>query len=267
MGQTTDELKANVDSSREAATQKIEAIQDQVMDTVHQAEQKVTDTAQQVKEKLDWRTQVEQRPLMAIGAAFIGGVVLSSILSDDDDDTRRYRSGIAPSYGSQSWAGNQAAYGSASTYGVGPSYPSIGDSGSAARNGGSGMGLMGSIRKAARTSGFEDTLNNMTSSFMSTMTDRLRQMADEAFPGMGEKLQNVIEGMTGESDGSGSSGSTGGSSTSGSGSQASAGMGSGQGSTLGTSGYGTAASGSGGSVPSTSDYAHTGELGSSLTNS
>jgi hypothetical protein len=305
MGQTADELRQEIEAKRQDASDKIEQLEqkvtgatdqvmqtkdqiletkdqvkDQVMEVKDQVVESVAQAKDQVKEQVtqfDWRKQVDEKPLVALGAAFIGGVVLSSVLSDDDGDTRRYRSGIAPSYGSHSWAGNQASYGSASTYGVGPSYPSIGDSGSAARNGGSGMGLMGSIRKAARTSGFEDTVNNMTSSFMSTMTDRLRQMADEAFPGMGEKLQNVIEGMTGESDGSGSPGSTGGSSTSGSGSQASAGMGSGQGSTLGTSGFGTAASGStgaggfssgsGGSVPSTSDYARTGELGSSLTNS
>jgi hypothetical protein len=298
MGQTADELRQEIETKRQDATGKIEQLEqkvtgatdqvmqtkdqifgakdqlleskdqvkEQVMQTKDQVMESVAQAKDQVKEQVtqfDWRKQVDEKPLVALGAAFFSGVVLSSILDGDDDDDRRYRSSIAPSYGSQSWSGGQPSYASTPTYGAGPSYPSIGEPGSAARGSGGyggGGGLMASIRNAARNSGFEDTISNMTSSFMSTMTDRLRQMADEAFPGMGEKLQNAIQGATGDSGDSGNGIGSGGSDNAGTGSTAN------QESGFRTTGYGTAA-GSGSSMPSSSDYARSGELSSSLTNS
>jgi ElaB/YqjD/DUF883 family membrane-anchored ribosome-binding protein len=179
MGQTTDELKANVDSSREAATQKIEAIQDQVMDTVHQAEQKVTDTAQQVKEKLDWRTQVEQRPLMAIGAAFIGGILLGNMTGKDGGGQHSYRGGDYAS-------------------------PSSG----AMQSGGQMSGLTNSIRNAAKDSGLDDTIQNLANGVFTMLGDRVKGMAEQYAPGIADQLgMSSSSKSDGSSSGSGSSSS------------------------------------------------------------
>jgi ElaB/YqjD/DUF883 family membrane-anchored ribosome-binding protein len=177
MGQTTDELKANVDSTREAATQKIEAIQDQVMETVHQAEQRVTDTAQQVKDKLDWRTQVEQRPLMAIGAAFIGGILLGNMTGKDGGG------------GHHQYRGDFAS-------------PSTGAS--AMQPSGQSSGLSNSIRNAAKDSGLDDTIQSLANGVFTMLGDRVKGMAEQYAPGIADQL-----GMSGSSSSSSSSKSSG----------------------------------------------------------
>jgi hypothetical protein len=240
MGQTADELRQEIDGKRQDATDKIEQLEqkvtgaadqvmqtkDQVKDQVMQTKEQVVDTVTQAKEQVmqfDWRKQVDEKPLVALGAAFIGGIVVGGMFGGDDDDRNRYRSGTAPSYGSTA------------PYGAGPNYPAIGESGSSARSGGGG--LMASIRNAAKSTGLVDTINGMTSSFMSTLSDRVKQVANDTFPGMADKLQ----------------------SQSGASSQAS-GIGAPQHPSVGGA---TGAP----SMPSTSDYARSGELGNSLTNS
>jgi len=157
MGQTTDELKANVDSSREAASQKIEAIQEQVMETVQQAEQRVTDTAQMVKDKLDWRTQVEQRPLMAVGAALIGGILLGNMTGKD---------------------GGGSQYSSSDLKGMS----------SSSMNGGNRSGLSNSIRNAARDSGLDDTIQSLANGVFTMLGDRVKGVTEQYAPGLSEKM-------------------------------------------------------------------------------
>jgi ElaB/YqjD/DUF883 family membrane-anchored ribosome-binding protein len=205
MGQTTDELKANVDSSREAASQKIEAIQDQVMETVHQAEQRVTDTAQQVKEKLDWRTQVEQRPLMAVGAAFIGGILLGNITGKDGGS------------GQHQYRGDYAS-------------PSSGAS--SMQSGGQMSGLSSSIRNAAKDSGLDDTIQSLANGVFTMLGDRVKGMAEQYAPGIANQM-----GMSSSSKTEGSS-STSGRSSGNTTADSTSGFSSGQGtgSTFGTTG-------------------------------
>jgi hypothetical protein len=215
MGDAADQLRQEIDAKRQDATDKIEQLEQKVTGMADQVQGQVEQVRDQVMQTFDWRKQVDERPLVALGAAFIGGVVLSSVLSGDDD---RHGSGSAPRY-----SGNTVQYGMR---------------GSGGASAGAGMGIMASVRNAAKSTGFEDTLNNMTTSLMSTLTERIKEVADQTFPGMGEKLQNAAkQGTFGDAIAE----------------QA-------------KSASGSSSSMSTGTPPSASDYARGGELSSSTAN-
>jgi hypothetical protein len=133
MGETTGELRQAVDSKREDAAQKIEMI-----------EQKVGETTQQVKDTFDWRRQVEEKPLVALGAAFIGGIVLGGVMGGDENGQQQRPT--------QYWQSSKK-----------------------------GRGLTGSIRNAAKSSGLEDSINEMASGFFGSLSSRVKEMASDTF--------------------------------------------------------------------------------------
>jgi ElaB/YqjD/DUF883 family membrane-anchored ribosome-binding protein len=174
MGESADQLREEIEMKRQDASGKIEQIEQKVTDTADQVRGQVD----QVKQTFDWRKQVNERPLAALGAAFIGGIVLSSILGEDDDDRDRRDRDRRRDRGRYSFDTVQ--------YGEQGSTPSVAPAVA-------GLGVMGAVRKAAKTSGLEDTLNNMTSSFMSTVAERAKEVADRNFPGMADKLDNATK--------------------------------------------------------------------------
>jgi hypothetical protein len=149
MGQTADQLRQEVDATRDQAAEKIDMI-----------EQKVGDAAQQVKDKVNWRRQVDDNPLLALGVAMIGGMALGSLLGGDDG-RRRDRGEFSP-YAQFSTIPGPGPYGRQSS-------------------GGGGMNL--SIRQAARSSGLEDALSSISGSLMASLTDKVREIADQTFSG------------------------------------------------------------------------------------
>jgi len=140
MGETTGELRQAVDNKRDDAAQKIDKI-----------EQKVGETTQQVKESLDWRRQVDEKPLMALGAAFVGGFVLGGVMGGDDDHQKS----------SPHWQ--------------------------TSKNRG---GLGGAIRNAAKSSGFEDSLSEMATGLFGSLSTRMKQVAGDTLPGIADKAQS-----------------------------------------------------------------------------
>lgn len=148
MGESADQLRQEVERTREDASDKI-----------NQIEAKVQDTAQQVKENFDFRRQVEERPLVALGAALIGGFVLGGMTGGDDSGERRVEGQRTPVYGSQSHRQSS--------------------------------GIMHGIKQAAKSSGFEETLTNMAAAFMGTATEKLKTAADQNLPGFAQKFQSA----------------------------------------------------------------------------
>jgi len=214
---------------RQDASGKIEQIEQKVTGTADQVRGQVDQVRDQVKQTFNWRNQVDERPLAALGAAFIGGVVLSNVLGGDDDDDRRqqYRRQHRSDRGRYSFNTVQ--------YGEQGSSPSVAP-------GMAGLGVMGAVRKAAKTSGLEDTLNNMTTSFMSTLAERAKEVADRNFPGMADKLDNATR-------------------------QAKAGAGSTASQAQPSSGMAEpTASASSGTPTRAADYARSGELGNTVSN-
>jgi ElaB/YqjD/DUF883 family membrane-anchored ribosome-binding protein len=154
MGQTADQLRQEVDQKRDDAAQKIDQIQAKVDGATQQVKDTVDDAKQQVKDAFDLRKQIEENPLLALGAALAGGFILGGVLGDDDRDDHRYpRDDGGP---------RTAPY----------------------RPQSSSSGVRDSIRKAAKSTGLEDTLNTMVASFMGALGDRVRAIGEEAFPNL-----------------------------------------------------------------------------------
>jgi hypothetical protein len=63
MGETTDEIESHIESTRENLGSNLQELE------------------QRVKSATDWRQHFRNNPLMMIGAAFGGGVLLALILS------------------------------------------------------------------------------------------------------------------------------------------------------------------------------------------
>jgi len=173
MGQTADELRQEIDQKRDNASQKIDQIEqlvtgaaDQVKDQVSQAKEQVTQAKEQIKQTFDWRHQVEEKPLVALGAAFIGGIVLGGITGGGDD-----RGSHQHHYYGQQPQGN------------GSSQHTV-NYGQAAATG----GVVAAVRGAAKKAGLDDTIANMADGLMATFSDRIKQIADDAFPGLADKL-------------------------------------------------------------------------------
>jgi len=154
MGQSADQLREEINAKREEASVKIEQI-----------EEKVGAATQQVKDKFDWRRQVDDNPLFALGAATFAGMILGGLVSGGDDDRQSHRD--TPNY---------------ERYGTSP-YPQY-----RSYNQGNGGGIGASLRSAAKSSGLEETISSMGGTLMATLADRVREVADQSIPGLKEKL-------------------------------------------------------------------------------
>jgi ElaB/YqjD/DUF883 family membrane-anchored ribosome-binding protein len=180
MGEGTDQLRQEVDQKRDDAAQKIDQIEqqvmqtaqqmeqkvtntaqqieDKVMDTKQQIEDKVTDTVQQVKEKFDWRGQVEERPLVAVGVAMLGGALLGGVLKDGDDHHSDSSRQMVATGQKRSGVGN-------------------------------------AIRNAAKDSGLEDTIQKFAQAAFSNIGNQVRDVTERNFPGMAEIMKSETPGM------------------------------------------------------------------------
>jgi len=146
MGQAADQLRDQVDQTRDDAAQKIQQI-----------EQRVAETTQQVKEQFDWRHQVEERPLLAMGAALLGGMVLGGLTGGGGDHG----------------GSNGRSYASAS---------------SDHQQSSDGGGLTGIIRTAAKNAGIEETVHQIADSALHSFGDRLRDIAAQNIPSLADQL-------------------------------------------------------------------------------
>ena len=178
--QTTEQVKATVQDSIQGAQQAVGETAQQLTEQVKATTQQVTE---QVKATVDWRKQVEERPLVMAGAAFLGGFVLGSLTGGGDGhgrpgyrgpDTPGYSYG-GPLYGNQMGMGGQRSYQSAEGQGMGAS---------GATQALGGAGLMASLRGIVQQSGLQDTLVNSASALVSSAGDRIRFDARGAGAGL-----------------------------------------------------------------------------------
>ncbi len=149
MGQTADQLRQEIDQKRDDAGEKIDQIESRVQDTAQAAKDTVTDTVEQVKQSIDIQKQIAERPLVALGAALVGGFVLGGLMGGGKD--------------SQQHGGGQYA-------------------------GASPGGTRSGLRGAAKESGLEETLTSMMTALTGMLSERLRSTVDETFPGFAEKM-------------------------------------------------------------------------------
>lgn len=168
MGQSSDQLRQEIEQHREDAAQKIDQLQSQVQGTTedlrHQAEDTVDqvreqvmgtveDTVQSVKESVNIQEQIEQRPLVALGAALVGGFVLGGMLGGGGGKQRRSPSDYAGGTSSQ------------------------------------GGGMSDTVRDAFKRSGLEETLSNAAAAMMGSATEQVKHTLDRNLPGFSEKME------------------------------------------------------------------------------
>jgi regulator of protease activity HflC (stomatin/prohibitin superfamily) len=137
-----------------------EHVQDVVHQVREQAQGTVDDTIQTVKdniENIDFQQQVQQRPLLAVGAAFIGGIVLGKMTSGDHHTQHR-----------------ESAY-----------------QGYAPKSDNDGAGITGGVRQAVQRSGLDETLSNAAAALMGSVTEQLKSSLNSSFPGFADKLASA----------------------------------------------------------------------------
>jgi len=175
MGQSSNQIREEIDRNRDSAAGKIDQLQDQVRGTADEMRAQVQGTAQDVvdqvkgtvdhtidsvKENMDLKQQIEQRPLLALGAALLGGFVLGGMMGGGEGQrhTSRHRefSSGTP----------------------------VGESAGAA-------GAVSGIRAAVQRSGLEDTISNAAAALMGNVTEQLKGTLDQNFPGFADKMRTA----------------------------------------------------------------------------
>jgi ElaB/YqjD/DUF883 family membrane-anchored ribosome-binding protein len=182
MGKSSDQLREEIDQQRDDAGAKIDRLQRQVEGQIEDTREQVVDTAEQVRdeakamvtdtvdsvketvENLDIERHVQERPLVSVGAALVGGFLLGAVLGGDDDHHRH--------------SGGYSAAGSMSGQGHDHGGPDM-------------SGMMHGIRSAAKKSGLEDTVSNAAAAMMGSVTEQIKDMLDRGFPGFSEKLDTA----------------------------------------------------------------------------
>lgn len=183
MGKSSDQLREEIDQQRDDAGAKIDHLQAQVEGQIEHTREQVTDTAEQVRDEatamvtdtvdsvkqsiddLDIERYVQERPLASVGAALLGGFLLGAVLGGDDHRHRQqggYRAETGMSGGQRHDDGG----------------PDL-------------SGMMHGIRSAAKKSGLEDTVSNAAAAMMGSVTEQIKGMLDQSFPGFSEKLDTA----------------------------------------------------------------------------
>jgi ElaB/YqjD/DUF883 family membrane-anchored ribosome-binding protein len=184
MGQSTDQIRQEIDQKRDDAAGKIDQLQTQVVDTADTMRSTVQDTAGQmrdqvkgtvedtvetVRQNMDFRQQIEERPLMALGVALVGGFVLGGLTGGG--------------------GGHHSSGGSHFTQSYQP--PTTGQYNPPQSSSGSTIGA--GIRSALQKTGIEDTISNAAAAMLGSMTDQLKETLDRNFPGFADKMQTAQE--------------------------------------------------------------------------
>ena len=189
MGQSSDELRQEIDQHRHDAERKISDLQQGIQGTAQdlrsqvqhtaedlrtQAETTVFDLSEQVQgavestvhtlsESVDIEGFIKERPLVSLGAALIGGFILGGVIDGGDSGHSSRASGYTGDRGSLSQGGSS----------------------------GGGSSLGSSLRNAIKSSGFEDTFNNAAAAMLGSVTEQLKQTMDRNMPGFAEKMDTA----------------------------------------------------------------------------
>jgi hypothetical protein len=163
MGQTTDQLRQEIDTKRDDAAAKIDAIEARVQDTAQMAKdtveetmatakdtvtETVTETVETIKQGFDFQKQVDERPLMMLGAAVLGGFFLERAMGGDKQHRSHY-------------------------YQDNRSQP-------------------GPLQQAVHNSGLDTTMSAMTGAVAGMAAERLQGLVDETFPEFGQRLRQEM---------------------------------------------------------------------------
>jgi len=163
-----DQVQGTASDLRAQAEGTVEDLRHQVQDTAtdvrDQVQGTVEDTIQTVKENVHIEQWVQERPLLSLGAALIGGFVLGGILDGSSGGGGRGSYSGSSGEGSSSYSGS---------------------------SGSSSMGISDSMRNIYKSSGLEDTVNNAAAAMMGSVTEQLKQTMDRNMPGFADKMDSA----------------------------------------------------------------------------
>lgn len=175
MGQSSDQLRQEIDQHRHDAERKINDLQGQIQGTADDLKSQAQDTATElrgqvqgtvedtidtVKQNVDIEQFVQEKPLVSLGAALIGGFVLGGILNGSGGGSSQSHSGG----GSSSYSSN---------------------------TGSSGGGISDSLRNAYKSSGLEDTVNSAAAAMMGSVTEQVKHTMDRNMPGFSQRMDKA----------------------------------------------------------------------------
>jgi hypothetical protein len=158
VGQTSGEIREQIDQQRE------------------QLGQSLQDLELRVKETVDWRAQFEQRPMAGLGMAFGAGFLLAMLMpgGDDDSDTRREWSGTYA--GSYAGPPNEPRY-DWQTSGSQPSHAMQQNAPSKPRS--------------PEMNEIAETVDNIKGALLGLAATRLRSFLAEAMPGFKDEYEQA----------------------------------------------------------------------------
>jgi hypothetical protein len=138
-------------------------------------EDNISELEEKVKSAFDWRTQFEERPAIFLGAAFLGGAVLSAILPSTSRISSKVSSRRRSSSSSDPWT----PYANRETAPLTESHPrtSYGE-GSGTNTGGKSS----------------ETWENLKNAALGMATTRLSEFIEELVPGFSEHYKKAASG-------------------------------------------------------------------------
>jgi hypothetical protein len=141
-------------------------------------EDNISELEEKVKSAFDWRTQFQERPGIMLGAAFLGGALVSALLPSTSRISSKVSSAVRRRSSSEPWTpytnretAPLAESHPSSSYATGPSY-SRGDSGS-------------------KTS---ETWENLKNAAIGMATARISEFIEELVPGFSEHYNKAASG-------------------------------------------------------------------------
>jgi hypothetical protein len=204
VAQTTEQVKATVQQSVEGAMSAVGDTTQQVAEQVKQTTQQVTE---QVKANFDWQKQIEERPLVMLGAAMLGGFVLGSLTGGGNDDRHRSRHVPDYSYGygvshaaSPGWQSQHTGQGFQGGLGYqgyerqhgAPTYTGLSTSG-----GSGGSGMRSGLRGVIEDSGLQQTLTGAAAALLGSAGDRIRSTLEKEVPGFADQMKQRTDASQG----------------------------------------------------------------------
>lgn len=157
---------------------------DQIMNHIeserNQLGRNLNELESRVKRTADWRAQFDRNPMLMMGLALGGGLLLGTMTGSSRRTSRSSWSSASKSYGT---TGSSSGYGSSASYASAPSYSSSASSSHAPSY------TSPAIREQKRKA--TDTLEQIRAALIGFATAKVREFMTEALPGFNQHMDEA----------------------------------------------------------------------------
>lgn len=163
MDKRSDDIRQDIESTRASIDEKIDMLENKATEMVDTVKQTATDTIDNVKQTFDVKTQVSERPWVALGLALAAGYVVGNLGGSKDE----------PDYSSQSYAGVSYDYN---------------------QHANTGPSTMDTVKAKSRDflSQFDDEIDLLKVAAMTTLSTFVRDAARQAVPALGPQIDRLL---------------------------------------------------------------------------